>query len=281
MTIQKAKGTVHHILSPLAMARNLWRYRDLAAQFSRREVEMRYRGSMLGIFWSLITPLFMILVYTFVFGIIFNARWPQAKTNSLTEFATIIFAGLTVFNIFSESVTRAPTLIASNPNYVKKVVFPLEVLPLTVLGAALFQASVNTVVLVLAHLVFGGSLSLYILLLPVIIFPLLLFSLGISWLLASLGVFIRDLSNLTVLLVQVLFFLTPVFYTVEIVPEPYKRLLLFNPLTPIVTNVRAVVLWGQAPVWSELGVGYILSAIIAVFGYAWFMQTKKAFADVI
>lgn len=268
-------------LNPLAIARTLWRHRELTLQFTRREVEGRYRGSFLGLFWSFITPLVMLLIYTFVFGVVFQARWPQARSDSLGEFAVTVFAGLTAFAIFSECVNRAPNLIVGVPNYVKKVVFPLEILPLSVLGAALFHAVIGFTILVVAHLLTGGSLSWTLLLLPLVLLPVVGWSLGLSWLLASLGVFIRDLSNATGLLVQILFFLTPIFYAASSVPPEVRGILLLNPFTSVIEDVRRVALWGELPAWGSLALNSAASLLIAVLGYAWFAQTKKAFADIL
>lgn len=269
------------LLNPLAAIRNLWRHRALTLQFARREVEGRYRGSFLGLVWSFITPLVMLLIYTFVFGIVFRARWPEAQSDSLSEYAVVIFAGLICFTLFSECVTRAPSLIVAVPNYVKKVVFPLEILPVSVLGAALFHAGVSFAVLLAAQLVGGGALSWTIVLLPVVLLPLLMLTLGVSWLLASLGVFIRDIANGVSLLVQVLFFLTPIFYTPESVPAALRGILLLNPLSPVVEGVRRVVIWGEPPAWDTWALSLAVGLAAAILGYAWFMQTKKAFADVI
>jgi lipopolysaccharide transport system permease protein len=268
-------------LNPLAAARNLWRHRALIAQFTRREIEGRYRGSFLGLLWSFITPLVMLLIYTFVFGVVFQSRWPQARTTSLNEFAVILFAGLIVFNIFSECVLRAPGLVVGVPNYVKKVVFPLEILPITALGAALFHAGVSLLILLGAHLLIGGALSWTLLLLPLVLLPLLMLALGVGWLLASLGVYIRDIGNVTGLLVQVLFFLTPIFYTAESVPEPFRGVLLLNPLSPVIEHVRRVTLWGELPDWGALSLGCLGGAAMMLLGYAWFRQTSKGFADVL
>lgn len=269
------------LLNPAATVRSLWANQELIRQFSWREVAGRYKGSFLGLFWSFITPLVMLLIYTFVFGVIFQSRWPQARTGNLNEFAVILFAGLLTFNLFSECVTRAPTLVVGVPNYVKKVVFPLEILPVSALGAALFHAGVSLLIMLGAHMLIGGALSWTILLLPVVLAPLLLLALGLSWFLASLGVFVRDLGNAIGLLVQVLFFLTPVFYTADSVPEPFHNLLELNPLTSVVENVRRVTLWGEQPAWAAFSLSLLLSGIVFVLGYAWFMQTRKAFADVL
>jgi lipopolysaccharide transport system permease protein len=274
-------ATGARLLNPLRMARDLWAHRELTAQFARREIEGRYRGSFLGIFWSFITPLVMLGIYTFVFGVVFKSRWPQARTDSLAEFAVTVFAGLTTFGIFSECVNRAPGLVVGVPNYVKKVVFPLETLPLSVLGAALFHGAISFAILIVANLLAGGGLSWTLLLLPLALLPVVGLSLGVSWLLASLGVFIRDLNNATGLLVQILFFLTPIFYAVDSLPPQFQALLHLNPFTAIVEDVRRTVLWGQPPLWGALALNLAISAAVAVLGYAWFMQTRKAFADII
>lgn len=274
-------GSLLGRVSPVAMARNLWRFRALTLQFTRREIEGRYRGSFLGLLWSFITPLVLLLVYTFVFGVIFQSRWPEARSGDLNEFAVIIFAGLLTFNLFSEVVTRAPSLVVSVPNYVKKVVFPLEILPVAALGAALFHAGVSLLILLGAHLLSGGVLHWTLLLLPVVLLPLLLLALGIAWFLASLGVYIRDIGNAIGLVVQVLFFLSPIFYTAESVPEPFRSILLLNPLSPVIEHVRRVTLWGELPAWSALSAGIIGGAAVMLAGYAWFRQTSKGFADVL
>jgi lipopolysaccharide transport system permease protein len=279
--ITSRSDSVAQHLNPVLLARNLWRHRDLIRQFTRREVEGRYRGSYLGIVWSFVTPLIMLLIYTFVFGIVLQARWPQARTTNLNEFAVVLFAGLSAFNIFGETVSRAPGLIIGVPNYVKKVVFPLEVLPISVLGAALFHALINLVILLAAHLLIGGALHPTLLLLPVMALPLLLLGLGLAWFLASLGVFIRDISYSVSLIVQILFFLTPIFYPIESIPEAYRPLIALNPLTAIIENIRRVTLWGQPPDWFLFLFWLIATSMMTILGYAWFMKTKKAFADVI
>jgi lipopolysaccharide transport system permease protein len=268
-------------LSPIAMARNLWRHRNLIGQFTRREIEGRYKGSFLGLFWSFVNPLLLLLIYTFVFGVVFSAKWPNAQTDNLSEFAVTLFCGLIAYTIFSECVGSAPSLIIQVPNYVKKVVFPLEILPVSALGAALFHAAVGLAILLVFNLAIGGGLAWTLVLLPLAIAPLILLSLGLSWFLSSLGVFIRDIGYTVTLLVQVLFFLTPIFYAIEMIPEPYRAVISLNPLAPVVENVRRVVLWGLLPEWGGLALSIGFACLVMLFGYAWFMKTKKAFADVI
>lgn len=279
--ITARSASVLHYLNPIAMASNLWRQRDLIRQFTRREIEGRYKGSFLGVFWSFINPLVLLLIYTFVFGVIFKSRWPNSRSDNLGEFAITLFCGITAFNIFGECVGRAALLVVSVPNYVKKVVFPLEVLAMSALGAALFHAGVSLGILLIANLLINGALPWTTILLPLVIVPLLFLSLGLTWFLASIGVFIRDISYTVILIVQVLFFLTPIFYAIENIPEPFRTSIGFNPLTPIVENARRVVLWGLLPNWVDLGVWIVVTGMIMLLGYAWFMKTKKAFADVI
>ncbi len=274
-------GRVAEHINPFALARSLWHYRDLIRQFTRREIEGRYRGSFLGLFWSFVNPLVLLLIYTFVFGIVFQARWPQSRTNSLEEFALVIFCGITTFNVFSECVGRAPGIIVGVPNYVKKVVFPLEILPVSVLGSALFHSLVSLSILLIANLLVTGTLPWTIVLLPLVVLPLIFLSLGMAWFLASLGVFIRDIGYTITLALQVLFFLTPIFYAIELIPEPFRTAIRFNPLASIVENVRRVILWGTLPSWRGLAFWVLVTGTIMVLGYAWFMKTKKAFADVI
>jgi lipopolysaccharide transport system permease protein len=272
---------VGQYLNPVALVRNLWRHRDLIRQFTRREVEGRYRGSFLGLFWSFINPLVMLLIYTFVFGVVFKARWPNARTDNLGEFAVTLFCGLTAFNIFSECVNRATGLIIGVPNYVKKVVFPLEILPVSVFGSALFHALVSLAILLAAHLLIGGTLYWTVLLLPLVALPLIFLTLGMTWFLASLGVFIRDVGYTITLAVQVLFFVTPIFYPIQAIPKSFQAIMHLNPLSSVVDNFRRVILWGVTPVWPSFALWVLGSATLMVFGYAWFMKTKKAFADVI
>ncbi|HEU5099941.1 MAG TPA: ABC transporter permease [Roseiflexaceae bacterium] len=273
--------SVLRYLNPYQMAHNLWRQRDLIRQFTRREVEGRYKGSYLGLFWSFVNPLILLLIYTFIFGVVFKARWPNAQTNSLSEFALTLFCGMIAFNIFSECVSRAPSLIVGVPSYVKKVVFPLEILPASLLGSAIFHALVSLVILLVANVIVIGTVQWTIVLLPLVALPLFFLSLGFSWFLASLGVFIRDVGYTVALIVQVLFLMTPIFYPIESLPEPLQSIIRLNPLSSIVENFRRVLLWGWMPSWTGLGLWLLATGALMVLGYAWFMKTKKAFADVV
>jgi len=279
--ITAGSAPVSRYLSPVALGRDLWRHRELIRQFTRREVEGRYRGSLLGVFWSFVHPLALLLIYTFVFGIVFRARWPDARTRGLLEFALVLFGGIVVFGIFSECVNRAAGIIVAVPNYVRKVVFPLEVLPVSVLGSALFHALVSLAILLVAELIHSGRIHPTVVLLPLALLPLVLLSLGLTWFLASLGVFLRDIGYAVPLAVQVLFFVTPVLYPLENVPEPFRTFVRLNPLTAAVENFRRLVFRGTLPDWGELAAWTALTGLVTLLGYAWFMKTKRGFADVV
>lgn len=271
----------YRFLHPLRPFRDLYTHRELLVQFARREVEARYRGSYLGLLWSLITPLVMLATYTFVFSTVFQARWRVDAVPARGEYALTLFAGLIAFNVFAEVMTRAPTLVISNANYVKNVVFPVQILPVSALGAALFHGAVNVVILLAASLLVFGGVSHTIWLLPLAALPLLALSLGIGWFLASLGVFVRDTAYAVGMAIQVLFFLTPIFYRRDAVPEPIGTLLGINPLSSIVEDFRRTLVWGQPPDWTTWGIAMGVCAAAFVLGYAWFMITRTGFADVL
>lgn len=245
-----------------------------------REVLGRYRGSALGILWSFFNPVFMLLVYTFFFTIVFKSRWGGGG-ESKSEFALILFVGLIIFNLFSECITRAPTIILTNSNYVKKVIFPLEILPIVNLGAACFHMTISFLVWLTFYLSIIGNPPLTVLLLPVILFPLLLLILGMSWLLASLGVYLRDVSQVTGLVITALMFLSPIFYSLSSLPVKYQHLLLFNPLTYEIEAMRGALIAGVAPNWIFFAIYLLVASMVAFLGFAWFQKTRKGFADVI
>lgn len=266
--------------SPKEMVLSLWRNRTLVKALIHREVVGRYRGSLMGIFWSFFNPVFMLLTYTFVFSVVFKARW-NAGSDSQTEFALVLFAGLIVFNIFSECFNRAPSLILSNVNYVKKVVFPLEILPWVTLGSALFHALVSLLVWLLAYLLLFGVPHPTLLLLPLVLLPLLLFIMGLTWALASLGVYLRDVSQFIGIVTTVLMFLSPIFYPASALPEQYRSLLLVNPLTLPIEQIREVLFWGRLPNFTVLLASFLAASVMAWLGFAWFQKTRQGFSDVL
>jgi lipopolysaccharide transport system permease protein len=246
----------------------------------KREVVGRYKGSMMGLLWSFLNPVLMLIIYTFVFSVIFKARWGTSE-ESKTQFAIVLFAGMIVQSLFAEVVNRAPGLMIANTNFVKKVVFPLEILPVITMGAALFHNVISIFVLLAAFLFLNGYLQWTVIFLPLIIFPLIILTQGIAWILASLGVFLRDIAQTVGILTTVLSFLAPVFYPVSALPAGMQPYIKLNPLTVIIEQARAVLVFGKIPDWSELGIYTLISVLIAWFGYAWFQKTRKAFADVI
>jgi lipopolysaccharide transport system permease protein len=274
-------GSIWGMLNPVSIARNLWRHRALIRQLTRREVESRYRGSLLGLVWSFINPLIMLVIYTFVFGVVFKARWSVAEPENLLQFALTLFCGLTAFSMFEQCVNRAPLLIVGVPSYVKKVVFPLEILPVVSAGAALFHASIGIVIVLIVNLIENGVFCWTIVVLPLVMIPLLFLTLGVAWFLSSLGVFVRDTSHLVMIIVQLLLYASAIFYRLDAVPPALRSLLKFNPLTSIVGNFRNVLLWGILPDWVSLGEWTLVTAAVMILGYGWFMKTKKAFADVL
>ena len=267
-------------IAPREMITSIWRNRGLIAALTKREVIGRYRGSVMGILWSFFNPILMLVVYTFVFSVVFKARW-NVGSDSKTEFALVLFAGLIIFSLFAECVTRAPGLILSNVNYVKKVVFPLEILPVIALGAALFHGVISLVVWLIFYIIIFGMPHLTALLLPLIILPLILFIMGLSWLLASFGVYLRDTSQFVSIITTTMMFLSPIFYPISALPAEYQFLLQFNPLTPAIEEARNVLIWGKMPSMSILAVYYGCTAFVAWLGFAWFQKTRKGFADVI
>lgn len=268
--------------SLLALGRSLWHHRSLIVQMSKREVVGRYKGSALGLAWSFFNPVFMLVVYTFVFSEIFKSRWGGVGLEeSKTQFAIVLFVGMIVLGLFSEVVNRAPGLVQANVNYVKKVVFPLEILPLIVMGAALFHALISLGVLLSAFLLLNGYLHWTALLLPLVLLPLMILTMGLAWILASFGVFLRDVGQFVTILTTVLTFLSPIFYPVSAVPAAARVFIMANPLTFIIEQSRAVLLWGHLPDWSGLGLYTLLALLFAWAGFAWFQKTRKGFADVL
>jgi lipopolysaccharide transport system permease protein len=268
-------------LNPLAMLRRLWGHRELIRQLTAREVAQRYRGSYLGLLWSLLTPALLLAMYTFVFSVILKARWDAGRaSDSVGGYALTLFAGLIPFNVFAEVVNRAPHLILSVTNYVKKVVFPLEILPIVALGSAVVHSLIGFGILLIAHLIVLGAPPLTALWLPLAYAPLILLSLGLAWFLASLGVYVRDIGQGIGLMVQILLFLSPILYPLSRIPESLRPAFNLNPMATIVEGFRRVLLWGQGLPWAGWGVWTAATAVLALLGYGWFMKTKKGFADV-
>ena len=269
-----------HSVQPLAMVASIYKNRNLILNLIKREVMGRYRGSAMGLLWSFFNPVFMLTIYTFVFSVVFKARW-VGGSDSKVEFALVLFTGLLVFNLFSEVINQAPSLILNNANYVKKVIFPLEILPIVALGAAAFHMSVSLVVWLIFYLLFFSIPDWTALQLPLVLIPLMLMTLGLAWLLASLGVYLRDVGQIIGVVTMTLMFLSPIFYSVDSLPLEYQGIMHLNPLTYIVEETRNVMIWHKSVNWPLWVFWTVLSTLIAWLGFAWFQKTRKGFADVI
>lgn len=265
----------------LRFPRVLWSHRELWWRLTEREVLGRYRGSLLGISWSFLNPLAMLAVYTFVFSQVFRAHWGNLENGGPLGFATNLFAGLIVFNVIAECLSQAPGVIIANPNYVKKVIFPLEVLPCVKVGVALFQAATSLVVLGVFRLLTDHSLPGAAVWLPLVWLPLTLGCLGMSWILASLGVFLRDISQFMTVLTSMLMFLSPIFYPASALPVRLQPLLALSPITHVIEQTRNVLLMNHGPSLLYMIIGTIISALAAEMGLRVFLKSKRAFADVI
>lgn len=268
---------MHSLVEPFHA---IYTYRDLIYNLIRRDISGRYRGSFLGMLWSLLNPLLMLGIYTFVFSVVFQARWGSTET-SRTDFALILFAGLMVFNLFSETINRAPGLVLGNVNYVKKVVFPLEILPIVSMGAALFQFSISFLVWLVFMIIFRGAPPPTIFLLPLILLPFVIMTLGFCWFLASIGVYVRDIGQIIGVVVTVLMFLSPLFYSVTALPEIYRTFMFLNPLTFVIEQSRAAMIFGSGISWLGWAIYLVAAILVAWMGFIWFVKTKKGFADVI
>lgn len=268
-------------MSPKGILISLRVNRGLITALIKREIQSRYEGSMLGLLWSLLTPIFMLSVYTFVFSVVFKARWGTDGDETKSQFAVILFVGMVMHGFISEALNSAPGLILGHVNYVKKVIFPLEILPIVSVGTTLFHTMISLVVLFTASFILNRELHATAIFVPLIILPLVILGLGLSWMLASLGVFIRDISQTVTLLTTVMLFMSPVFFPVSALPERYQVFVIINPLTFIIEQSRAALIWGRQPDWHGLAIYMVVSCVVAWAGYAWFQKTRRGFSDVL
>jgi lipopolysaccharide transport system permease protein len=248
---------------------------------AKREVIGRYKGSAMGLLWSFLNPVFMLVIYTFVFSVVFKARWSGFEGETKTQFAVVLFVGMIVHALFAEVLNRAPGIIIANTNYVKKIVFPLEILPVISLMAALFHSLISFLVLLIAFVLFNGYLHWTIIFAPVIILPFVIMTMGFAWIFASLGVYLRDIGQTIGILMTVLGFLAPVFYPISALPEKFQPYMKLNPLTLIIEEERAALIFGRQPDWSGLTMYSLIAIAICWMGYVWFQKTRRGFADVL
>jgi lipopolysaccharide transport system permease protein len=274
-------------LNPARMVRVLWENRELTRNFARRELAERHKGAMLGAAWNVVSPLLSLLVYTAVFGYIFGSRWGRGNPPlpSHLDFPLTLLAGSAVFQVFAECANRAPTLVSSRSNLVRRVVFPLEILPVAAVRAAIVHALIVMALLlvVLAIVSRGAGLHWQIVLLPAVLLPLAMLSLGVSWALAAVGVFVRDVKHVVVVVTQLLMFTTPLFYPIDRIPAEQgwlRTVIETNPLSVMVENGRRVLLWGEMPDWTGLAWVTLLGAVVMMGGFFVFSAMRRSMADV-
>lgn len=270
-------STASALLSPLSAFLDHW---SLTIALAKRDILGRYRGASFGLLWSLISPFLLLCVYTFAFGTVMGGRWPQIESEQ-ASFSIILFAALIVHSLFAECFNRAPSLVVSNPNFVKRVIFPLDILPWPMLLSAMFHTFMNVLVFIALRLALDGQFSWTIVLLPLVLMPMVVLILGISWFLASMGVYLRDIVQITGVVSTALLFLSSALMPVESVPESYRWIFELNPLTLIIDQARNVMLWGRLPDWGSLASYLAVSVGVMYAGRAWFMATRRGFADVL
>lgn len=267
--------------SPLAMLTSIWLNRNMIYQLTKHEISGLYRGSFLGFAWSFFNPILMLSIYTFVFSTVFKARWNVTAQNNQTEYALVIFVGIIIHSFLAQVIGRAPTQILSNTNYVKKVVFPLEILSIVDVLSALFHAVMSFAVLILIIIFISGIPSSTAILIPLTILPLVPLLLGLSWIFSSLGTYIRDLSQFVGLAISALMFLAPIFYPITAVPKNFQSIMLCNPLTIPIMETRQILLFDTYPNWNIIALYWIFSLTICFVGFWCFQRSRKGFSDVI
>lgn len=265
-------------LRPDGVLRHYFRHRHLLRQFLAREVQAKYRGSALGMLWTIITPLVMLLVYTFVFAFIFRSRWGEGE--AVSDFSLMLFTGFIAYNVFAETVLKAPLLVTGHPNLVKRVVFPVEILPLSVLGAMVVQSLCSLVILLCGVWIIQGTVHPSTLWLPLCYVPLVALTAGMAWVVAALGVFLPDVGQFVAVAMQLLFFLTPIVYPPTLIPEAVRPLIYLNPLAGIIELFRDVLVLGLPPHPLLLAGESLVALAVMLLGHAVFMKSKRAFADV-
>ena len=263
----------------MSLLGRIWARRDVFWELTKRDVAGRYSGSFLGLLWSFFNPLLMLAVYTLAFRVFLGMRWPNMESGAY--FSLMIFCGMIVHSLLAECITRAPGVIVSQSNLVKRVVFPLAILPCVMVASTLFNALLSLLVLLIFVVVSQHALHATVLYLPLLYAPYVLLLCGVSWLMASLGVFVRDVTQIAGVISSILMFLSPVFYPASNLHEPYRSWIAFNPLTLMIEQTRRLVLFGQSPDWHALGIYSVVAVAVLLSGYAWFQRTRDGFADVL
>lgn len=246
----------------------------------KRDMASRYQGTIGGFLWAFATPLLMLFVYSFVFGVIFDSKF-NVEGSKETSFSFAIFFALLLFNVFSESLSRSTQLIRSNQNYVKKIVFPLHLLPFVPLGSSLFHMAIGFGIWALFYGLVVGPITFQFIFLPLYLIPLIGFSLGCLWLVSAISVYIRDFEQVIGPFITGLLFLSAVFYPISSVPEAYRTFMYLNPLAVIIDDARLCIMFGQAPNYIDIAVLSFYSIVFAGLGLFTFQKLRKGFADVI
>ena len=276
-----ASGARNKTAITLAGPFDAWlHHRSLTLEMTKRDVLGRYREASFGLLWSLISPFLMLLIYTLAFGYIMKSRWP-GTTGNIADYSMLLFIGLIVHGFFAECMNRAPSLIVGNPNLVKRIVFPLQVLPWMAVLSALFHAFANSLVFTLLNLAMRGEIAPTLPLLPLVLLPLAVAALGVGWLLSSLSVFLRDIGQMTGVLATAMLFLSSAIVPVDALPAKYQLVFRLNPLTFIIDQAREVAFWGRMPDWYGLGLYLAGALLFAYAGYAVFQKLRPGFADVL
>ncbi len=272
--------SLHYSTSLKAMVGSLLNHRELLWDLIKRDFVGRYKGSIMGVAWSLLNPILMLIIYTLVFSVAFKARWGVGD-ESQVSFALVLFSGMMVHGLLAECLNRAPSIILDHPSYVTKVVFPLEILPLVALCSALLHFTVSLGLLLVFCVYSGMSLTFSVLYAPIIMLPLILMAIGLTWAISALGVYLRDISQVMTVLTTVLMFLSPVFYKTTAFPETYRALFDFNPLTLPIEQLRNVVLWDKPINWESWMISLVVGIAVCYVGFWWFQKSRKGFADVL
>lgn len=260
--------------------KRIWHNRDLCLKIAQRDVLSRYKGSALGVLWPFIQQLLMLVAYTIVFGYVFKSRWPGLDGDPV-RLAIVIYSGLVSFNFFSEVVNKSATVIVNNTNYVKRVVFPLEILPVSVAIAAISNYMIGLFLLVIVEVVFGAGVDWSIFITIPIVFPILIMSIGLGYIISSTCLFVRDVEQVVLFLTSLLLFATPVFYPVTALPESVRWIVADSPLVFAVNSVRGIIVYSELPSIDVYFIQLMLSVLVFLFGLGWFERLKKGFADVV
>ncbi|MBC2714661.1 MAG: ABC transporter permease [Desulfobacteraceae bacterium] len=287
ITVISSKNRIpfRRYLSPSHLVKQIFRYRQLLGQSILWEINDRYRGSALGILWAGIIPLVRLAVFTLIFSMLLGGKKVVWGLDSDLEVGMMILCGFILFNIFAESIGKAPRLMWINKTYVKNIAFPIEIIPLIGIGVAVVHSMIGMGILIVLELFKSGSVSWTIIFLPLLYLPLVFFVAGISWIIAALGVFYRDVNNLIQSLIQVFFLLSAVIFPLkrftEALSDQLEWVLRLNLLATIIENARRVFMEGHPPDWFWLNITFISSIGVMMLGYAVFMYYKREFADVI